>query len=107
MEENIENAFKENFELQRIFRKFEKEISRGSDAKKERLIQRRDALLQTLRKIDLVELEILFYIAIIDDCNKYRVLERLRRRYNEQCRFKEEFYGFEKSENLFRGDIFK
>ncbi|MBQ7924195.1 MAG: hypothetical protein IJ329_02695 [Clostridia bacterium] len=87
-----------NSEWERIFAVYEREIKNYSRYRwnayttKERLIEKRDALLKIAENLDNVDLIVLYYIYHIDWLGKWKMVELLRKAYQAQCAFQNEFF---------------
>lgn len=95
----IEKMFPSMPEMVRIFQKFEREIRYYNRydwcayTTKEKLIEKRNAFLELVKKLDNIDLLILFYIQHTDGLGKLRTVKLLRNIYIAQCEFKNELCG--------------
>ena len=97
--QEIEETFQGIPELQRLFKKYEKEIrfynryNWNEVTTKERLIKKRDELLRIVKTLGARELFILYYIKHIDTFGQCTLVKMLRDLYSSQCNFKNKFYS--------------
>ena len=95
----IEKMFPAIPEMVRIFQKYEREIRYYNlydwceGTTKEKLIQKRDILLEIVKKLDNIDLLILFYIKNTSGLGKLRTVKILREMYCTQCRLQNELCG--------------
>ena len=95
----IEGMFPSIPEMVRIFQGYEREIRYYNrydwceTTTKEKLIEKRDIFLDIVKKLDNVDLLILFYIKNTDGLGKLRMMKILRDMYNAQCKFKNALCG--------------
>jgi len=87
-----EEFFKDIPELNRAFGNLDREIryyrnkSWNEYTTKERLIERRDALFAIAKNLTLSDLYLLYYVEKIEFLTKMRLLKKLRKHYQSQCR---------------------
>ena len=95
----IEGMFPRIPEMVRIFQQYEREIRYYNrydwceTTTKEKLIEKRDIFLEIVKKLDNIDLLILFYIKNTDGLGKLRMVKILRDMYNAQCKFKNALCG--------------
>ena len=95
----IEKMFFGIPEVVRIFQMYEREIRYYNlynwceETTKEKLIKKRDVLLDIVKKLNHVDILILFYIKNIDGLGTFYMLRCLRDMYNAQCQFNNELFG--------------
>ena len=95
----IEDTFQGMPELQRLFKKYEREIrfyncyNWNEVTTKERLIKKRDELLRIAKTLGARELFILYYIKHIETFGQFTLVKMLRELYLSQCNFKNKFYN--------------
>ena len=87
-----EELFKDIPELNRVFKKLDREIryyrnkTWNEYTTKERLVKKRDELLDIAKKLTLSDLYLLYYVEKIEFLTKMRLLRKLRKHYQSQCR---------------------
>ncbi len=92
--QEIEDMFRGIPEWTRVFQQYERDIryynryNWDNYTTKERLIQKRNELLELAKSLDNRHLLILYYIENTDGLGVYRVLDLLREYYRAQCKFK-------------------
>ena len=92
--QEIEDMFRGIPELVRVFQQYERDIryynryNWNADTTKEKLIQKRNELLELAKNLDNRDLMILYYIENTDGLGSYRALNILRDYYRAQCKFK-------------------
>lgn len=92
--QEIEDMFRGIPELVRIFQQYERDIRYYSrynwdhNTTKEKLIQKRNELLELAKNLENRHLMILYYIENTDGLGVYRALNLLREYYRAQCKFK-------------------
>ena len=59
---------------------------------KERLLQKQQTLLKVAREIDVVDLQILFYLRALGGGNKYKLRKALKKQFKAECDFYNELY---------------
>ena len=94
----IEAMFPANPEFVRIFKQYETDIRFygryrwKEDTTKERLEQKRAALLKIARNLNHIDLLIFYYVDNLDGLNREGLLRMLQKLYGAQCDFKNGFY---------------
>ena len=97
--QEIEEMFYGIPELQNLFKKYERDIrfynryNWNEITTKEKLIQKRDELLQIAKTMGACELFILYYIKHMDTFGRFTLVKMLRELYVSQCNFKNKFYN--------------
>ncbi len=92
----IEEAFCAMPKIAELFQQMEREIRYynryrwNEQTTKEKLIKKRDELLEVVKSIDNIDLTVLFYLRKLDGINQYKMARMLRELYQAQCDFKNE-----------------
>ena len=104
--QEIEEMFYGIPELQNLFKKYERDIrfynryNWNEITTKEKLIQKRDELLQIAKTMGACELFILYYIKHMQTFGRFTIVKMLRELYVSQCNFKNKFYNTNEYEDI-------
>ena len=104
--QEIEEMFQGIPELQNLFKKYERDIrfynryNWNEATTKEKLIKKRDDLLQIAKTMGACELFILYYIKHMQTFGRFTLVKMLRELYVSQCNFKNKFYNTNEHEDI-------